>query len=235
VIGLEYIRKQAGMSLADISEILGVSRQFISKWEKGEKKIPQKYLPVLADKFNTFEEYLQKELSDLDKIQIQKNNLRNHIDKTSFQDKEVVFDDVLNDWIEIEVTRYDEGAIENFRTTEIEEKELILKSKIHEVIHNINTFWMFETYLTEYATNVELFSKYTDILNSKKLEPTFIFEILRAIECIDKEIPCPENYSDMTKELYNVLFKHLDERKKKQEKFKQEMAKLVGNDNDELY
>ena len=64
MIGFEQIRKQNNMSLSDVGNIIGTSRQFISKWERGEKKIPKKYYPKLEELFNTKSEYFTKELDD---------------------------------------------------------------------------------------------------------------------------------------------------------------------------
>ena len=55
--GLKCLRKILGYSLQDLANILGVSNQIISMWEKGLKPIPQKRLEQLNNCFNIPQEY----------------------------------------------------------------------------------------------------------------------------------------------------------------------------------
>ena len=70
MLGIEYIRNQLGMNISDLAKKLSVSRQIVSKWEKGEKKIPDKRLTELAEICGIPEKYFSKELDFADKINI---------------------------------------------------------------------------------------------------------------------------------------------------------------------
>lgn len=70
MLGIEYIRTQLEMSITDLAKLLSVSRQIVSKWEKGEKKIPDKRLQELSEICGIPEKYFSKELDFADKINI---------------------------------------------------------------------------------------------------------------------------------------------------------------------
>lgn len=80
ILGLEYILQLYGLNNSDLARELDISRQNISIWLNGTRKIPKKYLPILSEKFNIPKEYFQKELNDVDKLKL--DNL-----KTSRQQK----------------------------------------------------------------------------------------------------------------------------------------------------
>lgn len=70
MLGIEYIRSQLGMSITDLAKKLSVSRQIVSKWEKGEKKIPDKRLGELSKICGVPEKYFSRELDFTDRINI---------------------------------------------------------------------------------------------------------------------------------------------------------------------
>lgn len=55
--GLKFIRKQCNFSLSSLAEYLGVSRQIISAWENGKKKIPYKRKQQLSQFFGIEEAF----------------------------------------------------------------------------------------------------------------------------------------------------------------------------------
>lgn len=64
--GLKCIRTQCNFSLSDLATRLGVSRQMISAWENGRRKIPIKRLAQLSDFFGIEQDYFG-EISDSQK------------------------------------------------------------------------------------------------------------------------------------------------------------------------
>lgn len=77
MIGLEYICKLYNKKFTTIADELGITRQVVNIWIKGKKPIAKKHLPKLAEIFNLSEEYFQKELTELDKLEIQKIKFSN--------------------------------------------------------------------------------------------------------------------------------------------------------------
>ncbi|MEK4538101.1 YdaS family helix-turn-helix protein [Peribacillus sp. FSL K6-1552] len=74
--GLEFILNLYNMQHIELAEKLGIKKQNINMWIKGKQNIPKKYLPVLEELFKISSSYFQKELSDLDKLEIQKEKLK---------------------------------------------------------------------------------------------------------------------------------------------------------------
>ena len=60
---LQKARKQKNLSQTDIAKLLGVTRQAISLYEKGERTLKQENLQKLADFFEVSVPYLQGELT----------------------------------------------------------------------------------------------------------------------------------------------------------------------------
>jgi len=69
--GLEFILKFNNMSFTDLAEKLGITKQNISMWMSGNRKIPKKYVNTLSEIFNVDKEYLTKEIDLIDGLNIQ--------------------------------------------------------------------------------------------------------------------------------------------------------------------
>lgn len=72
--GLRYIRNKCNLSLSELADKLGVTRQMVSAWENGRKAIPANRLKELSIIFGIEEEYLgeieEAQLSDVDNRQV---------------------------------------------------------------------------------------------------------------------------------------------------------------------
>ena len=79
MIGLDFICKLYDKQFKDVAEELGVSKQVINGWIKGKYNISKKHLPRLSEIFQIPEEYFQKELNDVDQIEIQQKKIRNEL------------------------------------------------------------------------------------------------------------------------------------------------------------
>ena len=71
MVGLKAVRELTGVTLSDLSERLGVSIQFIWKWERGERKIPDKYLNPLSEIFYVDKNIFQQELNTIEQLELQ--------------------------------------------------------------------------------------------------------------------------------------------------------------------
>ncbi|WP_040205923.1 helix-turn-helix domain-containing protein [Neobacillus jeddahensis] len=74
--GLEYILNLNQMQHIDLADKLGIKKQNINMWIKGKQNIPKKYLPVLEEMFEINAVYFSKELTDLEKLELQKEKLK---------------------------------------------------------------------------------------------------------------------------------------------------------------
>ena len=61
--GLKYIRTRCNLSLSELADMIGVSRQALSSWENGRKDIPEQRVEQLAEFFGVNREFLG-EISD---------------------------------------------------------------------------------------------------------------------------------------------------------------------------
>lgn len=67
------------MQHIDLAQHLGIKKQNINMWVKGKQSIPKKYLPVLEELFNINSLYFGKELNEIEKLEIQKEKLKNDL------------------------------------------------------------------------------------------------------------------------------------------------------------
>lgn len=79
MFGLTYIRNLFNMSMDDVAKKLGVSKQTLSKWENKKIKISDERLNQLSSLFNTPKEYFEKELDEINKINIQQLKIQKEI------------------------------------------------------------------------------------------------------------------------------------------------------------
>lgn len=78
--GLEYILGLYNIQHIELAEKLGIKKQNINMWIKGKQNIPKKYLPVLEETFKINREYFSKYLTEIDKLEIQKEKLKHEIE-----------------------------------------------------------------------------------------------------------------------------------------------------------
>lgn len=109
MIGIEYILKIFDISNTELAEELGIKKQNITRWIKGERPIPKKYLPILSEKFKIPEEYYQKEINDTDRIEIQKLKLK--------IDEKMVIENLEDDEVQAELFGED-GTVSTFNFPE---------------------------------------------------------------------------------------------------------------------
>ena len=134
MIGLEYILNVYGIMQKDLAEELGIKRQNITSWISKKQNISKKYLPVLSEKFNLPMEYFQKEITEMDKIIIEKNFLKKHIETSMVVYEDAIWDEETNSYQKIESKHYDIEAIDRYNLIEKEEQEFKLLNKIKSVI-----------------------------------------------------------------------------------------------------
>jgi transcriptional regulator with XRE-family HTH domain len=63
------------MQHIELAEKLGIKKQNINLWIKKKQNIPKKYLPILEETFGIKKEYFNKEIDEIDKLEIQKEKL----------------------------------------------------------------------------------------------------------------------------------------------------------------
>jgi len=79
MIGLEYILNLYNMPQNELAQHLGIKKQNITLWIKERQAISKKYLPVLGGIFDLPAELFQRELTDFEKLEIQKEKLKKEL------------------------------------------------------------------------------------------------------------------------------------------------------------
>lgn len=77
MIGLEYVLKLFNMTQQELANKLEIKQQNIDAWIKGKRNIPKKHLPKLVEIFNIPQVFFQKELTDIEELQIHKIKIQN--------------------------------------------------------------------------------------------------------------------------------------------------------------
>ncbi|NFH88808.1 helix-turn-helix domain-containing protein [Clostridium botulinum] len=78
MFGLDYLCSIYNMQQTELAEKLGVSKQIVNIWMKKTRPIPKKYYDKLSEIFGGLDsKYFSKELTELDKLEIQMNKLDN--------------------------------------------------------------------------------------------------------------------------------------------------------------
>jgi len=79
MIGLTYVREKKSLTMQDLADEIGVSKQLISFWEKGERSIKEKYLDKLIEFFHIEGKYLKQELNEIDMLIVDRDLISNQI------------------------------------------------------------------------------------------------------------------------------------------------------------
>ena len=148
--GLNFILNLYDMQYIKLAEMLGINKQNITMWVKGKQKVPKKYLPILEEIFNIDKEYFSKELTEIDKLEIQKEKLKQDL-KPIISKKEQEFSiGEINDIIEKPI--YDK---EEMNTIEREIEKAKLAQRFKECMDIVDE----NPYMDTYKLIVELMEK----------------------------------------------------------------------------
>ncbi|MFJ5717659.1 transcriptional regulator [Neobacillus sp. NPDC093127] len=151
MIGLEYILNMYQMQHIDLAEKLGIKKQNINLWIKGKQNIPKKYLPVLEEMFEITAAYFSKELTDLDKLEIQKEKLKRDLKPVVESHRlQFVLDEEADYLVDVPVYNQEEM---NTMERSIEKAKLIKRFKAAIEIVDENS------YMDTFALLVELLEK----------------------------------------------------------------------------
>lgn len=149
--GLEYILSLYQVQHIELAERLGIKKQNINLWIKGKQNIPKKYLPVLEGLFGINRSYFTKELTDIDKLEIQKEKLKQDLKPIVERQKEEFRVDEESDYL-VKVPVYDKEELNTIERA-IEKAKLVERFK--QVIDIIDE----NPYMDTYALIVELLEK----------------------------------------------------------------------------
>lgn len=126
LIGLEYILSLYNMQHIELAEKLGIKKQNINLWIKGKQNIPKKYFTNLEELFGLKPELFIKELSEIEKLEIQKEKLKKDLNPVIEKQEQQFMIGEINDLIEVPI--YDKEEINSMERT-IEKAKLAARFK----------------------------------------------------------------------------------------------------------
>jgi len=150
LIGLEYILSLYNTQHVELAEKLGIKKQNINMWVKQKQNIPKKYLPVLEELFAVQINYFSREITEIDKLEIQKEKLKKDLKPLIKKHEQQFAIGEINDIVE--KTIYDKEEI-NAIERDIEKAKLV--SKFKEALDVVDN----NPYLDTYKLIVELMEK----------------------------------------------------------------------------
>ncbi len=119
-------------------------------WVKGKQNIPKKYLPILEELFTIDKEIFSKEVTEIDKLEIQKEKLKRDLKPIITKHEKRYNPDKINEIVNVPV--YDKDEI-NKLEREIEKVKLISKFRESMDIAEL------DPYMDTFKLMVELLSK----------------------------------------------------------------------------
>lgn len=150
MIGLEYILNLYNVQHIELAEKLGIKKQNINMWIKGKQNIPKKYLPVFENIFGLPGEYFTKELDEIDKLEIQKEKLKQDLKPVIKKHDQQYIAGEINDLVEVPI--YDKEEI-NTIERDIEKAKLV--SRFKEALDILDN----NPYMDTYKLIIELLEK----------------------------------------------------------------------------
>lgn len=138
------------MQHIELAEKLGIKKQNINLWIKRKQNIPKKYLPILEELFGINKEYFTKELTEIDKLEIQKEKLKKDLKPIIKNHEPQFMAGDINDIVKAPI--YDKEEI-NTIERDIEKAKLV--SNFKQALDTVDN----NPYLDIYKLIVELLKK----------------------------------------------------------------------------
>ncbi|WP_406542430.1 helix-turn-helix domain-containing protein [Clostridium ljungdahlii] len=131
MIGLYFIRKLYNMSMDELAHNLNITKQTVSKWEKRKIPISDKRLNQLSKIFNIPQKYFQKELDEIDRMEIQNIKLNSELKNYEYQYEDTITYPDTGEEITVTQTSIDEGALFDFslNSYNLNQKKLLIAIK----------------------------------------------------------------------------------------------------------
>ena len=152
LIGLEFILNLYNMQYVELAEHLGIKKQNINMWIKRKQDIPKKHLPILEELFEIKSEFFSKELTEIEKLELQKEKLKKDLEPVVTKYEEQFMIGEINDLVEVPV--YDKEEINKIER-DIEKAKIVSRFKeVLDVVDNTLDINMYKL-ITELMEKVQ--------------------------------------------------------------------------------
>lgn len=180
MIGIQYLCEIFGISYADLARRLGISRQTIAAWTSGRRKVSEKHYEKLKEIFKVNEMYFNKELTELDKLNLQRIKLENNTVEYTYKD--TIWDEETKQEIEVDRVGY------NMPVETMEMLDLDIKHK--ELFKNIDDLIARRTegaedewdYIGKKSEVLEVFELLYEIMNKEYVPYRRVKNVLDSIK-----------------------------------------------------
>lgn len=190
--GLEYILNLYNMQHISLAEMLGIRKQNINMWVKGKQNIPKKHLPILEKHFGLDSSYFIKELNEIEKLEIQKEKLKQDLKPVIKRHEKEFRADDTNDIIEVPI--YDKEEINKIERN-IEKAKII--SKFKDAIEIVDD----NPYMDTYKLIAELMGKSQgEVLVHKTIEA-----LAHYLEILPERISSTVEQEEFESEIFEVF------------------------------
>lgn len=195
MIGLEYILSLYNMQHIELADKLGIRKQNINLWIKGKQNISKKYLPVLEELFNINQEYFNKELTEIEKLEIQKEKLKRDLNPVITDSYEKFLIGEEGSFKEIPI--YDKEEINKIEN-DIEMAKIITKIKSSMNMVNNNPY-------------MDTYKLFAEVMEKSQHEP-LVHKTIEALAHYFKVLPnwisSGDEQDDFEEEILEVLANH---------------------------
>lgn len=192
LIGLEFILGLYNMQYVELAEYLGIKKQNINMWVKRRQNIPKKYLPILEELFEIEREFFSKELTEIEKLEIQKEKLKKDLKPVITKHEKRYKSGEINDVVDIPI--YDKEEI-NIIERDIEKAKLVTRFKeAMDIVKN-------NPYMDTFKLMVELMEKtqHESILH-KTIEA-----LSHYLEVLPESISSDEEQEEYESEIFEIF------------------------------
>jgi transcriptional regulator with XRE-family HTH domain len=138
------------MQHIELAERLGIKKQNINLWIKGKQNIPKKYFESLEELFGIKHEFFIKELSEIEKLEIQKEKLKKDLNPVIKEQEQQYMIGEINDLVEVPI--YDKEEINSMERTIEKAKLAAMFKEAMDIVDN-------NPYMDTYKLIVELMAK----------------------------------------------------------------------------
>jgi len=195
LIGLEYILHLYDVKHIELAELLGIKKQNINLWIKGKQGIPKKYLPVLEERFHVSGNYFSKELTEIEKLEIQSIKLKEELKPVIERHQEEFSVGEENKMVQKAI--YDQEPV-NKLEREIEKAKLI--DTFSKGLHQVDE----HPYLESYKLLVEILDK----AQGEPLLHKTIEALAHYFEVLPNWVSKGEEQDEFEEEIFEVFDDH---------------------------
>lgn len=185
MIGLYFIRKLYNMSMDELAHNLNITKQTVSKWEKRKIPISDKRLNQLSNLFNIQEKYFQKELNEIDELEIQNIKLNNELKNSEYEFEDTITDPDTGEEIIVPQISIDEGALFDFslNSYNLNQKKLLIaiKDSMDRQFEENND--EYRDYGLGHANEIlELYERFLKLVNNTDIDNNTIKRVLMGVQ-----------------------------------------------------